>query len=216
MELKVKNRTVLGKKVKHLRKEGLIPAELYGRGAENKHLEISENDFINTYKEAGWHTIVQIVTEGVEKIPVLISDVQRHPLTRKILAVDFHQVRMDEKIETSVPIEFKGEAPAEKSGFFVVKVLNEVEVKALPTNIPHLFEVDLSRLENPGHSIHISDVKVPEGVEILTSPETVIASVTEHAEEETPAEAAPRIAPEAAPEATEHKEAPTPEGESGS
>lgn len=201
MELNAKTRTVLGKKVKHLRKEGFIPAELYGHGVENKHLKLSEKEFVHIHKETGGHTIVQVITESGEKIPVLISEVQYNPLSGRPLSVDLHRVRMDEIIETSVPIEFKGTPPAEKSGFLVVKVLSEVEIETLPGNIPHSFEVNLSTLSKPGESIHVSDIKISEEIKILVPPETVVASVTEREkEEEAPpdAETTAKTAPETA------------------
>ena len=212
MELQVKTRKILGKKVKHLRKEGFIPAELYGHGVENKHLKLSEKEFIHIHKKTGGHTIVQVITESGEKIPVLISEVQYNPLSGRPLSVDLHRVRMDEIIDTSVPIEFKGTATAEKSGFLVVKVLSEVEIETLPGNIPHSFEVNLSTLNEPGKSIHVSDIKIPEGIKILVSPETVIASVTKREkEEEAPpaAEAAAKTTAETTPETAETQTKPT-------
>ena len=184
MELKVKNRTILGKKVKRLREKGLIPAELFGHGVTNKHLEIPEKDIIDVYKKAGNHIIVQVITEEGEKIPTLISEVQRHPLSRKLLNVNLHQIKMDKIVETGVPIKFKGESPAEKSGLFVVKVLDEIEIEALPDKIPHSFEVDLSILKELGQSINVNDITIPKEVKILTPKETVIATVTERAKEE--------------------------------
>ena len=184
MELKVKNRTILGKKVKHLRVKGLIPAELFGHGVTNKHLEIPEKDIIDVYKKAGNHTIIQVITEDGEKIPTLISEVQYHPLSRKLLNVNLHQIKMDEIVETGVPIKFQGESPAEKNGLFVIRVLDEIEIEALPDKIPHSFEVDLSILKELGQNINVGDITIPKEVKILTSGETVIATVTERAKEE--------------------------------
>lgn len=202
MELRVKNRTTVGKKVKHLRKEGLVPAEIFGHGVENKHISILEREFKDIYKKAGGHTIVQLLTEEGEKIPALVSEVQLHPLTRKPLSVLLQQVKLDEAIETKVPIEFRGLAPAEKYGFVVVKVLSEIEVKALPDKIPHSFEVDLSNLNEEGESIHISKLNVPEDVKVLLPKDTVIVTVSEREKEEV----APPPAPEVVAPAAETKE----------
>ncbi|HXF44172.1 MAG TPA: 50S ribosomal protein L25 [Candidatus Paceibacterota bacterium] len=207
MELKVKERTVTGKKVKILRKEGLIPAELFGRGVENRHLAVSEKEFIKIYKSAGGHTIVYLVDEKGGRIPTLIADVKRHPLSFRPLSIDFHQVKMDEATEATVPIEFVGTAPAEKAGLVVVKVLHEIEVKSLPDKIPHSFIVDLTKLEKNGDSIHVSDLKMPNGVKVALSPETVIASATEKTkEEEIPTSTAPETVATSAPEKAETKE----------
>ncbi|MFH0712311.1 MAG: 50S ribosomal protein L25 [Candidatus Jorgensenbacteria bacterium] len=194
MELKAKNRNVLGKKVKRLRKEGVIPAEIFGHGVENKHVSFDEKLFKDVYKKAGGHTIVQVLTEDGLRIPALISEVQIHPLTRQPLSVLIKGVRADEKIEIKVPIEFKGKAPAEKSGFVVVMVLDEIEIEALPDKIPHSFEVDLSNLNEKGQSIHVSDLKVPDGVKILQSGDMVVVIVTEREKEEAAASPAAETA----------------------
>jgi len=211
MELEVKNRTTLGKKVRGLRRTGIIPAEVFGRGLQNRHLSVPEKDFVKIYKKAGEHTVLTLLTEDDKKIPVLISDVVYHPITGKILTIDFHQIRMDEKIQAKIPIEFAGEAPAIKAGFILVKVLSEIEIEALPAQLPHKFDVDLSVLENPGQSIHIQNVKIPADVKILTPPEAVIVTVTQKAKEEVeappaPAEGAPTPEAEAAPQTTPAEE----------
>ena len=184
MDLQAKTRTILGKKVKSLRKEGLIPAELYGQGIENKHLSIPKKGFTKIYKEAGEHTIINLLIEGGEKIPVLISHAETHSTKDHFLTIDFHQVKMDELISTHVPVEFTGESPGVKSGFMLVKVLEELEVEALPTSIPHAIEVSIEKLENPGDTIRISDITIPKDAKIHTDPETVIASLSELEEEE--------------------------------
>lgn len=199
MELAVKNRNVFGKKVKTLRREGFIPAELFGHGLTNKHLSVAEKDFNKVYRTAGESAIVNLVTEAGEKLPVLISDVQRHPLSGQFLAVDFHQVRMDEKIQIKVPVEFVGEAPAVKAGNILVKLINEIEVETLPQHIPHKFEVDVSGLTEVRQSIHVQDLKVPAEVKIRLEPNTVIATITEPAKAEEVAAPAPAPAEGAVP-----------------
>jgi large subunit ribosomal protein L25 len=185
MDLEVKTRTILGKRVKSLRKEGFIPAELFGHGIKNIHLSIPQKQFIKVYKEAGENTVINIVMEDGKKIPALISSVAKNHLKNEILAVDLHIVRMDEKIRTEVPINFTGEAPAVKAGFLLIKVLDKIEVEALPNEIPHRFNVDLTALETVGQSISVGDLKTPEGVKIITSKDTIIATIKERAKEET-------------------------------
>ncbi len=184
MELAVKTREILGKKVKSLRRAGLVPAELFGSGVENQHLAVTENDFIKVYRKAGSHTVVYLINEKGGKIPTLISEVQEHPLTGNTLSVNFHQIKMDEMIEARVPVEFTGAAPAEKAGLVVIRVLHEIEIKSLPDKIPHSFKVDLGKLEKMGDSIHVSDLRAPSEVKILAPTETVIATVIEKAREE--------------------------------
>lgn len=184
MELKVKTRTILGKKTKNIRKEGLIPAELFGHDFKNRHLAVPAKDFAKVYREAGKSTIINLDIEGKEKVPVLIYDLQINPITQKPLAIDFYRVRANEVIEMKVPLRFTGAAPAEKAGFLIVKVLDEIEIKALPHNIPHFIEVDLSTLQDKEDKITVADLKPPADVKILTSPETVITIVSEKEEKE--------------------------------
>jgi large subunit ribosomal protein L25 len=184
MELQVKTRTILGKKVKNLRREGLIPAELFGKDIKNLHLSVPEKQFLKIYREAGENTIITIVTDDGKKIPVLISNVEKDLLRNRILAVDFYGIRMDKEIKAKVPIEFMGAAPALKKGLLVVKVMSEIEIEALPDKLPHRFEVDLSSLSVVGQSITVSDIKIPAGVKILVPRETVIVIAKEPAKEE--------------------------------
>ncbi len=192
MELLVQERTVLGKKTKSLRKEGFVPAELFGHGIKNRHLSVSLKEFTKTYKEAGENTVITLADEQGEKFSVLISDVILDHLSGNIIAVDFHHIRKGEKIQTKVPIEFIGEAPATKKGLVLVKVLDEVEIEALPEHIPHRFEVELSGLKEEGQGIAIHDLKIGKEVKLITPSDTIIVTVTELAkEEETPPGTAP-------------------------
>ncbi|MFA5099030.1 MAG: 50S ribosomal protein L25 [Candidatus Paceibacterota bacterium] len=183
MELTAQKREIMGKAVKTLRDGGFIPAELYGREFENIHLSVPEKDFHKVFNEAGESTIVNLAVDG-EKIPVLINDIFTDPLTNKISHVDFYRVRMDEKTEVPVPLEFVGEAQAvkEKKGI-LIKAMHEVEVRALPADLPHNIEIDVSGLMEIGESIHIKDIKPMNGVEILAEPDAVIATITEIVEE---------------------------------
>ncbi|NCN53072.1 50S ribosomal protein L25 [Candidatus Wolfebacteria bacterium] len=184
MELQVQKREILGRKVGALRKEGFIPAELYGKGVDNLHLSVLSKEFKKVLKEAGETSIVDVVING-EKHPSLIQGVTYHPLTDEIESVDFHEVRMDEKITVDVPLEFVGVSPAIKEkGGVLVKVLHELEVEALPGNIPHELKVDLSKLEDINQSIYVKDLDVTEGVDILADPDTVLVSVNEKVSEE--------------------------------
>jgi len=132
MDLAVTSREITGKKVRSLRKEGLIPAELYGRGIKNVHLAVPAKDFNKVLKESGTTTVVTLMI-GKEKRAAMIHDVGRDFLTGDIIHVDFHEIRMDEKITAKVPLEFTGDAPAVKEkGAVVNKSMSEIEVEALP------------------------------------------------------------------------------------
>lgn len=184
MELNVQKREIFGKKVNSLRRENLIPAELYGHGLENIHLSVPAKEFSKLFKEAGESTIINLNLEN-KKLPVLIHEVSVDPLSDKIIHIDFYQVKMDEKIITSVPLKFIGEAPAvkEKEGI-LIKAVQEIEVEALPSDLPHNIEVDISQLSDIGMSIHVKDLKIDKKVKVLADLETVVATVTEPAKEE--------------------------------
>ncbi|MFB6212704.1 MAG: 50S ribosomal protein L25 [Candidatus Magasanikbacteria bacterium] len=182
MELQVQKRNT-DTKPKNLRKEGIIPAEVYGKDFENEHVAVKEKDFNTVFEQAGMSQIVDLQIEGKE-VPVLIYDVQYHPISRKPLAIDFYKISKDEKLTTTVPLKFIGEAPIEKEGFTAVKILNEVEIKAFPDEIPQEIEVDLTELEEESDMIHIQDLETKEEIEIMGDPDTVIVSVSEKREEE--------------------------------
>src|SRR3989344_4402675 len=184
MELSVQKRSILGRGVKSLRKQGLVPAELYGKGVANLHLAVPSKEFKKVFKEAGENTLVNLLVEK-EKHPVLINDVSFDYLSGDVESVDFYQVRMDEKLKVGVPVEFLGIAPAikEKNGV-LVKSLQEIEVEVLPADIPHEFKVNLSKLADIGQSVYVKDLDIPERVKVLVAPETVVATVIAKVTEE--------------------------------
>lgn len=188
MELAVTRRSKLGKASQTLRQEGLIPAEIYGQGFKNEHLSIKTQDFDKVFREAGENTIVNLNLEG-EKLPTLIYDVQRDKLAGTISHVDFYKVTMTEKIKAKVPLEFVGESSVIKEKLGILnKSMTEVEVEALPADLPHRIEVDLGLLKEVGRSIHANELKIPLGAKVLVDPETVIVTVVPPQKEE---EAAP-------------------------
>lgn len=185
MELKTVKREILGRKVKSVRAEGWLPAELYGRDVANAHLSVSLFDFKKIFKEAGESTVINLVVDG-ERRPVLIYDYQINPLTQEFQSVDFYEVKMDEKITAQASIEFVGEASAVKEkGGVLIKAMDEVEVEALPANLPHELIVDLTPLTEIGQSLFVKDIETKGDFKILVDPETVVATISEaQAEEE--------------------------------
>jgi large subunit ribosomal protein L25 len=180
MELKVQNRNIFGAKVKTLRQQGLIPAELYGHGIKNLHLSLPAKEFKKVLKEAGESTVVNLLTEDNKTLPAMIHEFKTDSLSGEILNVDFYQIKLDEKIRVHIPIEFIGEAAAIKNfGGILVKTIKTIEVEALPNDLPHKFEADLSKLDEIGKSISAKDLKTGDKVKIFISPETVIATVVE-------------------------------------
>lgn len=183
MELQTQNREVLGKKVKDLRGQGLVPAELYGHGISNTHLMINGKEFNQIYKEVGESTIITLITDG-KKVPVLIYNVEFDPMSQKISHIDFYAVKMDEKVKIAIALEFVGESQAVKQGGVLVKSMKELEVEALPKDLPSSIEVDLAKLENLHDSIFIKDLNIDKKVKVLVDEENVVATVIEPAKEE--------------------------------
>jgi len=202
--LTAKIRKELGKKVKSLRKEGILPAVLYGHKIKNLNLELDLKEFEKIYKEAGESSLITLViakgkdeaeasspslkVEGEkQKFLVLIHDIQFDHLTQKLIHIDFYQPELKEEVEVTVPLIFEGEAAAVKDlGGTLVKNISEVEVKALPQNLPHEIKVDIGNLKTFEDNILIKDLIVSKEVKILKEPEEIVAKVTrpEKVEEE--------------------------------
>ena len=207
MDLAAKTREITGKKVRGLRKEGFIPAELYGRGIKNMHLSVPAKDFGKVFKAAGSTTVITLLIDK-EKKPAMIHEVGRNFITGEVMYVDFHEIRMDEKIKAKVPLEFAGEAPAVKAfGAVVNKVMSEIEVEAFPNDMPHDITVDLSGLAELDKSIYIKDIPHPRGVKFLVGEETVVATATPPAPEEVVAPVAEPVDVSAVKVETEEKKA---------
>jgi large subunit ribosomal protein L25 len=194
MELNVQLREILGKKARVLRREDLIPAELYGHGVSNVHLAVPGREFMKVFKEAGTNTLVMLAL-GKEKRPVLIHDIQRDYLSDRIAHVDFYQVSLEEEIKAKVPIEYVGESPAVKEkGGILNKSVSELEVEALPAHLPHRLVVHLEKLVELNQSFYVRDLEVPQGVTMLVEPETVLVTVTPPLVEEEKPAATPDVA----------------------
>jgi len=178
VSVNTEERKVLGKKVKSLRKEGKIPANIFGKDFKSKSLQLEEADFRKVFKEVGETGVVDVKV-GKEAYPALIHKIQLEPRTDSILHVDFHKVNLKEKITTHVPIVTEGESPAEKSGIgLLLQTINELEIESLPTDIPHEIKIDVSKLGEVGQSIHIKDLKVDKDkVEVKNDPEETVITV---------------------------------------
>ena len=181
-------RSIIGKQVKALRRTGLLPAILYGVGMEPQTLELPAHETELILQNISGSTLIDLKV-GSKTHKVLIREVQRDVISRKPIHVDFLEVAMDVTINAVVPIELVGEAPAVRDlGGVLVSGLNDIEVEALPSNLPDRISVDLSMLETFDDSITVADLKVEEGVTILTELDEAIANVVYQMEEEEPEE----------------------------
>lgn len=191
--LNAEKRTIFGRKVKSLRKKGLLPATIYGKKTQSVSVSLSKDEFAKVYGEAGETGIIEISLSG-EKRPVLIHNVQKDPVLDMPIHVEFFQVDLKEKVQADVPIVQVGQAPAvEQKLGVLLTVLYEVEVEALPTDLPEKIEVDISSLKEEGNEIRVSGLKVPQGTTVLTGANLTVVKiahlVTKEAEELAKAEA---------------------------
>lgn len=196
LQLKTESRGVFGKKIKSNRTEGKLPAVLYGKGIETSPLFVSLKDFKKIWKEAGESTIINLEIDGDKKpTSVIIHEVATDPVKDEPLHVDFYKVEMNKPIKAMIPLVFEGVAPAVKElGAMLVKVLREVEVEALPKNLPHEIKVNISKLAEIGSHITAGDLELPESVKILSKPEEIVAIAEMPKEEKAEEEAAMTIA----------------------
>lgn len=186
LSLSAKIRKDLGKKVKVLRKKGILPGVLYGPKIETRPLEIDLKEFEKIYKEAGESSLISLEIDK-KKFLVLIHEIKLGPLTENPIHVDFYQPRLEKEVEAMVPLVFEGEAEAVKDlGGTLVKNISEVEVKAKPQNLPHEIKVNIDRLKTFEDNILIKDLIVSKEVKILKEPEEVVVAVSppEKVEEE--------------------------------
>ena len=202
LSLKVFPRTLAKRsRVKKLRASGRVPAVIYGRQTQAQNLEVGVKEIEDLIHQSVSETILvdlAVEGEGASRRLALVQEVQHHPLSGKVLHVDFHQVAEDEKVTVTVPVETSGEAVGVKTGGGVLEhVLFKIKVRALPKDLPEQIVVDVSHLEL-GKSIHLGEIKAPEGVEILGDRKVSVISVAlPKTEEEEAAEAAEGAAPAA-------------------
>ena len=214
------NRTVLGKKVKNLRKDGFIPAHVFGNQIETSHVQVKAGDFAKVFEKVGETGIIALTIDGKQK-PVMVRDTQVNPISDDLYHIDFYQVNLSEKVKVNVPLEIVGESPAvEKKIGLLLTPVTEVEVEALPGDLPENIEIDITGLTEIDDEIKVKDLKVDRSkIEILVDEELVVAQIgelvtkeMEALEAEVEAEAAETVAAAAPTEGEEGAEPPA-EGE---
>ena len=181
LELEVSKREVTGKKVRFLRREGIIPVNLYGHGIDSTPLQVDAKLFKQMLAQAGKTDLISLKI-GDSKTPrkVLVREVQKNPLTDDLLHVDFYQVKMTEKIKADVPLVFIGEAPVLKTkNSSLLRLIDSLSIEALPDALPHSFEVDLAGLVETDQAIYVKDIHLSDEVILLGDPEQIIVKVTE-------------------------------------
>ncbi|MBC7512628.1 50S ribosomal protein L25 [Candidatus Saccharibacteria bacterium] len=168
LTLKLDERAVHGKKVAQLRKEGLVPAVVYGPGIDPVSVQLLDSTFTKLYRQAGTYTPVHL-TIGAKKHIAMIKDVDRDPVRGSIRHVSFHAVNAKENVIAEVPIHLigEGESEAEKNGLIILQALDKIEVRALPMNLPEAIEISTVGLKDAGDKVTLADAKLDEGVEFV-------------------------------------------------
>ena len=205
--LNSEKREIFGRKVKLLRSKGLIPANIFGRKIKSEAITVDLKEFEKVFKEAGETQIIDLSGKSV-----LVSNISIDPVTDAYLHIDFRQVDLTEKIEAKVPVEIKGESPAEKQSIgTVVQQIDELEVEALPADLPEKITVDVSGLTDVDQAIYVKDLKVDSKVRVLTDKESIVLKVEPPQKEEEPVVVA-EVPAEGAEVPTEGGEVPVVEG----
>ena len=177
--LKAQKRTVQGKAVRRLRREGQIPANLTGHNRESLAIQVDASEFATLLKQHGSTTLITlaIAPDGLRDT-ALIGRVEHDPISRAVQHIDFRHVELSEPIKAHVALRLEGEAPAVKrENGVLLHPLDAIEVEALPANLPEALTLDISGLEELNSTLHVSDIQAPRNVTILTDPEAVVVSI---------------------------------------
>ena len=199
LSLSLENRTLVGKKVNRLRREGVLPATVYGKGVSPISVQMNARAFNDTYRHAGRTGLIDLSIPGQKSISVFVHNLQRHPVTRNIIHVDFLAVDLRTEVTVDVPLHIVGESELVKRGDALLnQVLTSLAVRALPADIPSSISVDVSGLDSFDKSIHVSDLALESKGEIVTPADELVVSLSQARDEEE--EAAEEEAAEGEPE----------------
>jgi large subunit ribosomal protein L25 len=178
--LSVEERTVLGKKVKQLRKEGKVPAIVYGQDFEATPVMVDAVVATKAWRDAGKHHVIELTVAGKKRL-AMIKSADFAPVKHTLRHLSLHVVKQNEKVETEIPVRVsgEGETPAEKAGLVVLQTIEAVEVSALPNDLPDSVIVPGEQLVNAGDHVTVADIKPINGVTIMAEPEQIVATVYE-------------------------------------
>lgn len=192
-KLKVEERKVLGKKVRKLRREGILPANVYGKDIESTAVQVPTQAFMDVYSKTGETGLVDLELDG-KTIPVLIQNVYQD-FRQNYLHADFFKVNLKEKVKANIPLEVIGEPKAvtEKVGI-LMNIISEIEVEALPADLPEKIEVNVENLTNVGDQITVADLKLSLEVTVLTDAGQIVAKIDELVSKEAQEQAAEEAA----------------------
>ncbi|HEX8024592.1 MAG TPA: 50S ribosomal protein L25 [Candidatus Limnocylindrales bacterium] len=206
-------REVTGKKVAHLRRDGRLPAVVFGRGLESAGVSVDAHEFEVLRRHAGPNTLIDLSVDGGKKTPILVHDVQLHRVTRQPLHADLYVVRMTEELTVDVPLVAEGVSEAaDNLGGTVLHLIEHVRVRALPDHLPQSIHYSIEGLKTFDDLVHVSDLAIPADATLLTDPAEVVAKVLPPRVEEEPVAAEAAEGAEEAAEGEAGAEAPAAEG----
>ena len=203
-QLQADRREAFGKKVRRLRRDGMVPGNVYGLNMDPIPLTMEGREFIAVHQRAGSTGVIDLAVNGADSLPVLVQEVQHDPPTSRVLHVSFLQVDLTKPVSAMVPVALVGQSPALELGGIVIQHMNEVSVSALPDDIPESFVVDVSVLADIDHALLVSDLETPEGVTIEAESDDLVVRAER-----------PRVIEEETPEEDEELEGEGVEGEEG-
>lgn len=197
ISLKADKRKVLGRKIKVLRREGILPANIFGKDFKSEAIQLKLADFKKVYAESGETTLLELEVAGEKALAVLIHNLAVHPVSGDFLHVDFHKVSLADKVTAKVPVELVGKAPAAESGLGVlITLLSELEVEALPTELPEKLIVEVAKLEKVDDAVRVKDIKIDkEKVKILAEENQIVVKIEKPTVEEVVAKPAEEAVP---------------------
>ncbi|MCX6718399.1 MAG: 50S ribosomal protein L25 [Candidatus Staskawiczbacteria bacterium] len=180
-KLNAKIRTETGKKTSVLKDNGRIPAVVYGHKVKNVLLDVDYKEFQKVLREAGESSLIELDIEGEkEKRPVLVHELQKDPVSDLFIHIDFFQASLTEEVQVKVPLVFGGDSLAVKDlGGTLVKNISELEVKALPQNLPHEIKVSIDALDTFENHILVKDLILPKDIKVLAKPDEIVVSVAQ-------------------------------------
>ncbi len=176
--LTLQNREAVGKAVKQLRRDGQVPAVIHDHGKASIHVMAPYVELYKVYQQAGKHAPVHLTVDG-KKYLAIIRDADFEPRKNRLQHIVFNAIEQNKPVETEVPVVFEGVPEAEKVGFMLLRQIDNVEVKALPKDLPDEVVIDVTNLAVVGDRLQVSDIVVPAGVTILTEPEHAVVMVEE-------------------------------------
>jgi large subunit ribosomal protein L25 len=184
LSLKANSRDITGKGVKFLRRQGLTPLHLFGHDVASLALQSETTKVEKSLSQAGETRLISLTIDKERKTrPVLVREIQRDPISGRLIHVDLYQVKMDERVQVEVPIILVGKAPAlETKNNTIQQELNSLDIEAFPGKIPAAFKVDVSSLAEAGQLIRVKDLEVDPEIVVTTNAERVVVTIARHEE----------------------------------